>query len=502
MKLDPAQYDEVVPNAPALVGSLRASGYDLESAVADVIDNSISAGAREVWITINDESEHSWIAIRDDGCGMTADGLTLAMTLGGLSPDRPRAASDLGRFGLGLKTASFSQCRRLTVLTRMRGATVSVRCWDIDVVNRTGRWTLLRSGPNKPLEHRFIAQLQAQEHGTVVLWENLDRIIHDAVGREASERLLSRVPKLEEHLGLTFHRFIKDPGRLVIRLGQQPIPPADPFLETQPACQLLGEEELACRGHLVRVCAFVLPHVTKLNAQSLGIATTRDWTAKQGFYVYRNERLLVGATWLQLGLMKEEDHKLARIRIDFSNDLDFAWDINIRKSRAVPPDELRPDLLRIAKRARQASRAAYRHRGAVLARALPGKTFLWNRLVARGGISYRINRDHPVIAALLDAAGPRSPLLQAIKGALRLIEETVPVPTIISDISEHHDALANPIEDDMGGEAEGLFRLGYEMLRKNGLDPKHAFEQLATAEPFVRYPHLLAAFREKEHIGE
>jgi hypothetical protein len=168
MRQDPPFYDEVVPNAPALVGSLRASGYDLESAIADIIDNSISASAREVSITINDESEHSWIAICDDGCGMTADGLTLAMTLGGLSPDRRRAATDLGRFGLGLKTASFSQCRRLTVLSRPKRGLVSARCWDIDVVNRTQRWTLLRSGVNKPLEERFIARLQQLEHGTVV----------------------------------------------------------------------------------------------------------------------------------------------------------------------------------------------------------------------------------------------------------------------------------------------------------------------------------------------
>src|SRR5262245_18928842 len=106
------EYDDVPPNAPSLVNSMCASGYDLDSAVADIIDNSISARATSVRIIVHEDGESSWIAIADDGWGMDDETLRNAMTFGCIDPEEARAPDDLGRFGLGLKTASLSQCRR------------------------------------------------------------------------------------------------------------------------------------------------------------------------------------------------------------------------------------------------------------------------------------------------------------------------------------------------------------------------------------------------------
>jgi hypothetical protein len=492
--------DEVVPDAPSLIGSLRASGYDLEAALADIIDNSISAGATQVQVIFSDHGVASWIAIKDDGCGMDEKRIVTAMTLGGINPEAQRLPSDLGRFGLGLKTASFSQCRRITVLTKSSGGDVHARCWDIDVINETHRWTLLRQPLNSDLAKRFAAELRKQESGTVVLWEKLDRIVHQVDDAEASRRLLARIPRVESHLGLVFQRYLMPPRALKLRIGDSAVLPVDPFMEGLPARQVLGQEVLECQGHKVVVTPYVLPHISKLNRSKYGV-DVRAWTSRQGFYVYRNERLLVSGTWLNLGLGKEENHKLARIRVDFSNQLDFAWDINIRKSRAVPPEELRGDLERIARKTREQSRSIYRHRGAAIARDFSETQFMWERLAARGRITYRINRKHPVVAALL-AATENSSTGAALKGTLRLIEETVPVPLILADGSDNHEAVAAPADDKLGGEAEKLMEQCFELLRKRRMTPEQSFGFLCASEPFARYPAVIAAFKEKHEIGE
>jgi hypothetical protein len=116
-----------------MVESLRGFGYSTATAIADIVDNSISAGARNVWITFTYGGSASIISILDDGHGMSAEELLRAMTLGGISPLLQRSATDLGRFGLGLKTASFSQCRCLTVASRRSGhVSTSTRRWDLD----------------------------------------------------------------------------------------------------------------------------------------------------------------------------------------------------------------------------------------------------------------------------------------------------------------------------------------------------------------------------------
>jgi hypothetical protein len=170
--------------------------------VADIIDKSISARASSVPIIVHEEGESSWIAIADDGWGMDEATLRTAMTFGCIDPEAPRDPDDLGRFGLGLKTASLSQCRRLTVLTRRLGGKVLVRCWDKDVIKQEGKWALLRKGLSPALEDRFRKQLQAQKSGTVVLWEVLDRLGHESRDTDIAERLQREVTRLDEHLSL------------------------------------------------------------------------------------------------------------------------------------------------------------------------------------------------------------------------------------------------------------------------------------------------------------
>src|SRR4051794_3158509 len=157
----------VPPNAAAMIESMRAFGYSPATAIADLVDNSITAGARTIDVRLHWAGTASWGSIADDGHGMSETGLRSAMTLGSRSPRDDRAADDLGRFGLGLKTASFSQCRSLTVASRTAATGINVRRWDLDEVARTGEWRLLTTPPPGDADGlRFIGD----DSGTVVLW--------------------------------------------------------------------------------------------------------------------------------------------------------------------------------------------------------------------------------------------------------------------------------------------------------------------------------------------
>jgi hypothetical protein len=159
-------YDLISPDAGAMIEALRAFGYHLETSVADIIDNSISAEAHNVWIDCTWSGEKSTISITDDGYGMTEEILKNAMRPGSKNSLQERDAKDLGRFGLGLKTASFSQCRRLTVGSKSENKATAIRYWDLDYVNYCGEWRLAR--PNTENIPQVFSKLDQMGSGTIV----------------------------------------------------------------------------------------------------------------------------------------------------------------------------------------------------------------------------------------------------------------------------------------------------------------------------------------------
>jgi hypothetical protein len=262
-----ASYDVVEPRAAALIESLRAFGYTLPAAIADLIDNSISAQANNIWLNFIWNGPDSYISLADDGCGMTQKQLVEAMRPGSQSPIEERDPADLGRFGLGLKTASFSQCRRVTVRSRPDRGRQSTRCWDLDYVNRTGEWRLLKDG-NASTTNR-LAGFDEKMHGTIVLWEALDRLVEDddLDDADAQQRFLALVDDVERHLAIVFHRFMQGsrPLRIYINGTDKDllVRPWNPFLEDHPATQQLQSERIPFQGTTVKVIPFVLPHHDK-----------------------------------------------------------------------------------------------------------------------------------------------------------------------------------------------------------------------------------------------
>lgn len=481
------EFDIVQPNPGALIESLRAFGYTPESAVADLVDNSITAKAKLVEIEFVWDGARSRIVITDDGRGMAKDDLVNAMRAGSASPSQSRDAADLGRFGLGLKTASFSQCRLLTVMSKTKKSPATCRRWDLDEVVRSGEWRLLH-GPS-PWAEGLVSDLVAMPSGTKVVWEVMDRLAGetDADDSWAQKHFYDIADRVANHLSMTFHRFLNG-RKLAIRVNGHPVSQWDPFLEGNPARQVIGLERLTYSGGEVEVRPFVLPHRSKLDGSDFELAGgSRGWNDLQGFYVYRNQRLLVAGDWLGLKFTKEEHYKLARIRIDIPNNTDEEWQIDVRKSVAVPPPEIRDQLKRIAKVTRERAVEVYRHRGKVITQqSQKGVTPVWQEKVRHGHISYVINQDHEVVANAID-----DPTAANVRLLVRLIEETVPVPLIAINSSERTEEHSGPLEHATPKAVAALAGSVYKSLRSKGLSHKAARDRILTMDPFHLYPELL-----------
>jgi hypothetical protein len=249
----------IPPSAAALIGSFRGVGYSLETALADLIDNSISAGAATVDIVCEWNDGDPIITIADDGIGMAEGQLIEAMRFGGIGPDAARGENDLGRFGLGLKTASFSQCRCLSVFSKTASAT-AVFTWDLDEIRRAeGAWHLLVGG--SPLPENVDAQLQSRDSGTVVAWRKVD--FGRKTDRPDYHTFMGDLERTDRHLGMIFHRFIDgDARRVVLKINGHVVKAWDPFLETHQATIPLPEKYFESPGGLVRAKGFVLPTFT------------------------------------------------------------------------------------------------------------------------------------------------------------------------------------------------------------------------------------------------
>lgn len=486
-------WDIAAPRADALIESLRAFGYSPEAAIADLVDNSISAGARQIAVDFVWAGADSQVRVFDDGVGMSEGDLIAAMRPGSASPLDERRATDLGRFGLGLKTASFSQARELTVVTvDSRTGTPATRRWDLDTVASSGEWRLLRTPPSS-----VEVPLPKSTGGTTVVWSKTDRLAgaadsHDA---KAHKRFLDVTARVQRHLEATFCRFLSGRGRLHVSVNGQKIDPWDPFMTHHPATQQLEAEELPFKGALIKVTPYVLPHRSKLDDEEMMRgAGVHGWNQQQGFYVYRSGRLLIQGDWLGTGLAKDEHTKLARIAVDFPSSLDHEWQVDVKKSTARPPGELSESLRRIARATRAKAEGVYRHKGKVLARInSQAFVFAWQEHKGRNGeIRYRVNRQHPVIVAVMEATGRDK---RVVERALRFIEETIPTSMIGVSIAESVDNQPTPFSDS-SREIRPLVDFAFTNLVGDGASPEDALDRIAAIEPFLYFPEVIAAFRE------
>jgi hypothetical protein len=486
------------PRADAMLESLRGLGYTAAAAIADIVDNSISAGASNVEIWLAWQGSASRVTILDDGRGMSDADLEKAMRLGDKSPLDARAVGDLGRFGMGLKTSSFSQGRRLTVASRKDGELSCLR-WDLTrLAEKPFDW-LMYEGPEAGSEG-FLGPLDANESGTLVLWEDLDRIVTEGY---TVENFADLIDDIEAHLAMVFHRLIDGAHpKFRLSLNGNPVRPWDPFMTDHPSKTWSSHPaKLPSSAGLIEIEGHVLPHKDKLSPEEFEAAAgPSGWTAQQGFYIYRNQRLLVAGGWLGLGQgrawNREESHRLARIRLDIPNTADADWKIDIRKSTARPPVALRAWLTRYAEDTRERARKVFAFRGMpTTGRGRAPIDQAWRVEHTAKGAKYRIDEKHPAVAAALEASADLAPLIKAM---LRVIEETVPVQRIWLDTAENHDTprtgFAGEPPEAVGQVLKTLFA---DMVGRKGMSAADARKALLSTEPFQNYPALVATLSDE-----
>lgn len=478
------------PVASTLLEAMRAIGYSFESAVADLVDNSIAAECSVVDMTFSPFDE-PFVALTDDGRGMARAELIEAMRHGSRSPLVTRDVRDLGRFGLGLKTASLSQCRRLTVVSK-QGDDICGAEWDLDEVARTGDWSLLELEPADIPAVPAIESLLSRKRGTLVVWRSLDRAL--AGESDHVRALQNHVDRTRGHLALVFHRFAEgQTPHLRLTINGMAVAPLDPFLRSRKGRQTLPTETVIVDGQRVVVEAHILPHLSKLTQAEIAQAGGEEGLRRnQGFYVYRNLRLIAWGTWFRLA-KQEEMTKLARVIVDIPNTLDHLWSLDIKKSSAHPPEKVRQALRQIVDRIADRSRRVYSYRGTTSLEKgiVPG----WNRVELRAGrFQYTVNRDHDLFGALRLAVPESSAAL--LERFAQMVEESFPYDAVYADMASEKQ----PAVDDSYEQIEDRLKdMAARLLDalKDLPDARNAtLERLPTLEPFCRHPELARKIKE------
>lgn len=465
---------EAAPHAAMLIESMRDIGYSLETALADIIDNSITAKARSIRLLADTTSAQPSLAILDDGVGMTEDELLAAMRPGSRNPLETRDKEDLGRFGLGLKTASFSQCRKLTVASRKDGVTCCAR-WNLDEVARTNQWLVefLDEFSQVP----WIDELGSS--GTLVIWETLDRLV-EGDGNDARSAFVSRIDDAAEHLELVFHRYLageRGIRKIALFLNGRQLEPFDPFHSSHPATQAGPVEKIKSGGQEVEVQTFTLPHHKKDPAEWERYAGRAGYLKNQGFYVYRGKRLIIHGTWFGLARQKELT-KLARVRIDMPNGMDAEWKIDVKKASAQPPYHVRERLRRIIETIGATSRRVYTARGRRL--ASDSRLPVWQRRQSGNEISYCLNPEHPVFADFSERLPDE--LKTDFKRVLEMAATSIPIDALFADISASPEHVSgSEMADDT---LAHIVKTTFEALRSTGIDPDDAMQMMRATDPF------------------
>ncbi|CAA6818327.1 MAG: FIG00715517: hypothetical protein [uncultured Sulfurovum sp.] len=475
---------QLLPKASSLIESLRDIGYSFESAVADIIDNAITANAKNIYIYFDFNNKKLSLAILDDGIGMREEELIEAMRPGTKNPLDSRDANDLGRFGLGLKTASFSQCRKLTVVSSQNNQKVAT-VWDLDYVAKEEDWSL------QILENDEISVLykvdELKTNGTLILWEETDRIVDNSVSDANEDVVYEKIENLQKHLELVFHRYLKGKDKINIFINGEQLKAFDPFFSHHRATQELTEETITVNDEKIKITPYILPHYSKVSAQDYEYyAGSGGYLKNQGFYVYRNKRLLISGTWFRL-ISQSEMYKLARIQIDLPNSLDDLWKIDVKKSKASPPLIIRQRLKKIIEKIIGSSTRVYKGRSR---RASDNSIAFWERTSARGEITYSINKEHPIIESFSKKLNKEEEY--EFEKILKLISNFFPKDTLYADIGNNNPQSINKL-DIPNIELEEMAK--YKVLKEREFMTDNEFiNYFKSTEPFSVYKNSWEEF--------
>jgi hypothetical protein len=469
--------EELSPDAD-LLESMRAVGYSLKTAIADLCDNSIAADCQNIWLSWGVPSKNEgYVTLVDDGKGMTRDELRTAMKLAGKPPSAERLSKDLGRFGLGLKTASLSQCRTLTVISKKNNILSAAR-WDLDHVLTSKAWNLQWLDQESMNLIPGLEDLESLESGTLVCWQNLDLMLGNTGNK--IETQTTEMAFVVPHLSLVFHRFIETTPseRVNFYANSNKLKAIDPFLTGPKGSLAKGESYITIGGQTVTVKPYILPPISKMtSAQKANALFAGNMKDAQGFYIYRNKRLLTFGTWFRL-TPRSEVAKLARVQVDTTNELDSEWRLGIMKSSVIPPQALRKALTAIVPKIVGESETVSVGRGR---RITASGTGPWEfRELGEGAFSIEINRAHPLMVTLIESL--TGDQIKRLDGVFSMLETQFPADYFHSRLSVDNKFVAN--ED----EAEHHRNFASELflsLRPTCGSSAETWQQVLSIEPFA-----------------
>jgi hypothetical protein len=500
------RYENLTPSPESLIESLRSIGYSIESAIADIIDNSITAGSTKIEIDFSWNGGDPWIAFIDEGCGMDETELINAMRFGSTSPSAKRAPEDMGRFGLGLKTASLSQCKHLTVFSKKNDETSCCE-WDLDYIlsDAKGSWSLgildeVAVFENGQLERLNSGHLENVQSGTIVLWEKYDQIDPHIPENRQENHFNSLLNSVRDHLELVFHRFLSpDIGHsgIKIMMNGNELKAFNPFNSRQITTTDLPDQKIVIENEQILVQPYVLPHHAKISRQEYNRLGGRDgYLNNQGFYIYRNRRLIIKGTWFRL-IRKQELNKLIRVRVDFPSSLDHLWKIDVKKSFAHPSERIRNELKQVISRIEAIGRRVYIHKGSRVDQR--AEVPVWFRRSPGSKIRYEINRDYPLILGMVESLSEDQ--IQKLNLIISTIESGFPTDLYFSDYANKPEDIEHPnLSTNILTE---MFNAIIEMWISSGVPQEDITQKILQTEPFAQYKdEVLVLCRNKGLDGE
>lgn len=414
----------ITPPATSLLKGLRAIGYNFSTAVADLIDNSITAKAKNIKLYSDPLEDEPYFAILDDGCGMNYNELENAMIFGSDREGKVDCEEDLGRFGLGLKSASLSQCKKLIVVSKKYGR-IHAMSYDIDLIEKTNSWDLQILNDSEISLLPFITELNKLNSGTIVIWNNFDKLKAES-GSNFENAFRNTIGAMNKHIEYVFHRFYEN---INIYSNNKRIERRDPFLQSSLKGQHGREMIIKVYGSEIKVVPHTLPYANKLTQEEKALlGNPKSIYDEQGFYIYRNKRLIYWGNWMHMGY-KSELNKLARIQVDIPSTLDEMWMLDVKKSSAKIPDVIKEQIKIAIEESTIKSKRVIRYRGDNEAKSdFP----IWSRIKDRDGfVKYEINRNNPLLDVLFDNIGKNECLI--LESFLSQIETYLPKSRIQND---------------------------------------------------------------------
>jgi hypothetical protein len=472
----------IKPNPEDLLESVRSFGYSIATAIADLIDNSVSAESTIINIDFVFNNTNSYVRIEDNGIGMSQEVLEEAMRLGSSNPNNNRKKDDLGRFGLGLKTASFSQCKRLTVVTKSSDSKLGVACWDLDYVAKEKEWFLLCDYASN-ISKKNVNEKFNKNTGTIILWENLDKILEEIKTGTDRDHFYRKIENVKVHIGLVFHKLIEQ-EKLIIYINGSKIKPINPFTISEKIDSLeLQEEILTIKKHPIIIQPYILPHESKYSeSNNINRDLIKGFNAHQGIYIYRNDRLIIDGGWLDLDIKEKESQRLCRVSISIDNSLDKEWQIEVQKSKAKIPDIIRKEIKLICQKSIERAVKVYSFRGAYLKRTKSNTNleFTWMTKSKNGKKEYELNKNHFLYNKIKNILDDNSELFVKY---ISMIEQSIPIGMIVNDFSDHN-LLIKDLNSETIKETNTIYESLLEGFMKDGMNKEEAIIQLEKFDLF------------------